>query len=201
MQLKINKFLNTLSLFVLITAVIIFVFVNFIYPFQSETAKTIFYFAFIAFTIGFFFFFKYLENRWDKKIILRMIEEKNIALAEIKSVGAVQQMRDSGFKNYVIYKIEMEVIKENLKREKIVCYEKFNRDVLEVPKGHVYITYDEARPDHVFIIQNDLLPHFPELEPIVSNYEKKVKNLKYLSVIQNNGLIIRTFKQHLKGAN
>lgn len=201
MQLKINKFLNTLSLFVLITAVIIFVFVNFIYPFQSETAKTIFYFAFIAFTISFFFFFKYLENRWDKKIILRMIEEKNIALAEIKSVGAVQQMRDSGFKNYVIYKIEMEVIKENLKREKIVCYEKFNRDVLEVPKGHVYITYDEARPDHVFIIQNDLLPHFPELEPIVSNYEKKVKNLKYLSVIQNNGLIIRTFKQHLKGAN
>ena len=197
MQLKINKFLNTLNLIIALVGVGIVVFINWINPIDDSQLKQVIYIALAVFSFTYFFVFKYLENRWDKKLILKMIEAEHVALAKILSADAVLQIRDSGFRNYIIYKINMEVTKSDLTKETIVCYEKFNKDVLEIPQGFVYITYDPNRPDYVFIIQNDLLAHFPELQPLVQNYERKVSDLKYLVVYQNDGLIIKTFKQHL----
>ncbi len=173
--------------------------INFFFPIQNPTTRNFVYIGLVVFSLVYFYWFKHYESNWDKKIILRMLESQRIALAKILSYGAVSHIRDSNFKNYIIYKLELEVIKPDLTSEKIVCYEKFNNNVTSIPQGHVYITYDEALPDHVFIIQNELLAHFHELAPMVKNYEAKVKDLKYLSVIQNQGLVIKTFHAHLKG--
>ena len=75
--------------------------------------------------------------------------------------------------------------------------EKFSTHQTSIPSGHVYVTYQEDKPEDSLIIPNVIIGSIPEYKPLVDEYEKKIKP-KYLNAYINKGLILQTYKDSIK---
>lgn len=197
MQLKIYRMLNTilLSIMVLLAVALVAVFV---YVDLSQFNIIGIFVVLIVVNAIIFFGYRYLETNWDRKLILKMVDDSKIALARITQADPVKNIRESTGIRYIMYKFYATVTLPDMSVVELEFYDKLNNNMIEVPRGYVYITYDETKPDHHFIIQNDLISLSPHLEPIVVNYEYRVKGLEYLMVYQFRGLNIQKMEEFIK---
>lgn len=143
----------------------------------------------------------YFEINEDKKIINEMAFNGQMALAHIDSACFEKFVKDAVLKRYVIWKLDITYYDENYVGHKETIYEQFAPLQESVPQGNIYITYDPERPDYKFIIPNMLVGAFDSNKNLILGYEKKFKNMKYLNVYYNNGLIVETFAESLKKRN
>ena len=154
--------------------------------------------GFFALTLLTFFGFKTLEINWDRYLIQKMILNGQIGLAEITSAQPLYKIKDSASKFYRLFQIDVVLKDLELNNVKLTFYEKFNIDVRTIPTGNVYITYDPLKPNRIFIIPNGTIARFTNLAPIINFYEQSNIRIKYLDVIEDSGLVIRTYKESLK---
>ncbi len=198
MQLKIYQRLNQIliGLIVLVLATIAVIIINF--SRFDNTLKLIIIVGFFTFTILSFFAFKMLEYNWDKYLIQKMILKGHVALAEITSASPLYTIKDSASKYYRIFQFEVVMKDLELNNTKLTFYEKMNIDVKTVPTGNIYITYDPKKPNRLFIIPNGVIARFTNLAPLINFYEKSNIKIKYLDVIDDQGLVIRTFKESIR---
>ncbi|MDR1635867.1 MAG: hypothetical protein LBR93_00880 [Treponema sp.] len=155
---------------------------------------------FIAgFTVGatiLSFFYKWLENGWDKYVITKMARAGKIALVNIEKGEPYLPLRDSGFRRYWIYRFEGTLYNRERKPRPVSFFEKMNVETREIPQGSVYVTWDETKPAQIFIVPNALIGSLPQLAPLVGAYEKdKALKLKYLDAHYHRGMILRSFRQ------
>jgi hypothetical protein len=141
-------------------------------------------------------FYKWLENNWDKHIIIKMARAGKIALANIETGERYLPLRDSGFIRYWIYRFEGTLYDTEHKPMKKTFYEKMNFETDTIPPGSVYVTWDENKPAQIFIIPNALMGSLPQLAPLAAAYEKDTAiGVKYLDAHYNKGMVLRTFRQ------
>lgn len=196
MQVKIAKILN--NMLIVITLFIVALGVGIIFVAKDYNDILPYYIAsFVLISIALAVVFKWLEARWDKWVITKMVKNGKAALFNIKSAERVLPLRDSSFINYWIYKFEGTLYdRDNHEAIKATFYEKMNRETDKIPAGTVYVTYDETKPTQIFIIPNLMISHMPNLIPIVSDYEADKKiSLKYLDVFYNRGMVLKTFRE------
>ena len=146
-----------------------------------------------------FMAFSYYEMNADRNIIKKMVSEGRIALARINNGGFERFARDSRLKRYVFWKLDVTIFDQDMKKINTTMIEKFNLKQTQIPKGNVYVTYDPAEPEKLFIIPNVLISAFPDLQPLVESYEKN-KDIKitYLNAYYNNGMLLESYKDSLK---
>lgn len=198
MQLRIYRALNFIALLVMlltITAVVVIV-VN-----QAAFAGNTFWVVviFVAVSVILFFLYKMLENNWDKVLLQKKAFKGQIVLANIKKATYVTAIRDTSFKTYVLWAIDVTYYDHQLQPHDTTIIEKLNPACKTIPCGSVYMTYDEKHPDRGLIVQNVIISHIPSLAPLVANYEKaKQIKIKYLDTHYDNGLVIDTFKQQME---
>jgi hypothetical protein len=195
MQIRIARILN--KLLVIFMALIGVLFAG-IFLVRNRYPEYRFYYiaAFVIITVTLTVVFKWLENRWDKSVILKMAREGKIALMNIRGGKRLFPLRDTGLVNYWIY--EIEGILYNREHEKLekVLHEKMNRETGEIPQGSVYVTYDETKPSQLFIIPNVVIGNLPNLIPIVASYEgDKNIAIKYLDAHYRRGMVLRTVRE------
>lgn len=198
MQLKIYQRLNQIliGLIVLVLVTIAVIIINF--SRFDNSLKLIIIVGFFTFTILSFFAFKMLEYNWDKYLIQKMILKGHVVLAEITSASPLYTIKDSASKYYRIFQFEVVMKDLELNNTKLTFYEKMNIDVKTVPTGNIYITYDPKKPNRLFIIPNGVIARFTNLAPLINFYEKSNIKIKYLDVIDDQGLVIRTFKESIR---
>ena len=144
-------------------------------------------------------FFRYLEENWDKKIILKMAKDGKIALMNIKSTKRLMAMRDTSFKNYWIYELEGTLYNDRHEALEKKFQEKMNKATEEIPCGSVYVTYDELKPAQIFIVPNAMIGSLPNLMKTVQDYEKDPKiEVTYLDAHYNKGMVLRSFRDTMK---
>ncbi len=199
MQLKISKQLNKL-LGIMLASMLLLLFGIYYFSGEYPDLKWVFIGSFVIVGMIMFILFKWLENRWDKTVITKMASSGKVALANIKTAKQIMPMRDSGFTSYWLYEFEAELYdpKTHNKIEK-TFYEKMSKSTTSIPKGSVYVTYDEKKPNQIFIVPNVLLSHLPQLASIVSQYERDEKiKIKYLNAYYDKGMVVETFRKAIK---
>ncbi len=198
MQLKIYQRLNQIliGLMAIIVVGLTFIILNFTK--LDTTLKIIAIVGFFSFTVISFFAFKMLEYNWDKYLIQRMILKGQVALAEIINANPLYPIKDSASHFYELWQIEVVIRDAELKTQKVTFYEKMNADIKKIPTGNVYVTYDPEKPERLFIIPNGTIGRFTNLAPLINFYETSKLNIKYLDVIDDQGLVIRTYKESIK---
>jgi hypothetical protein len=151
-------------------------------------------FAFISIALA--LYYKYLEDRWDKRIIMRMAKSGKVALVNITGGKRLMAMRDTSFNTYWIYELEGDLWDRDHVPAKKTFQEKMNKETGEIPSGFVYVTWDEQKPRQIFIIPNAMIGNLPNLMPLVSSYEKDDKiAVKYLDAYYNKGTVLKTYKE------
>ncbi len=198
MQFKIARILNTAL--IIITLIILAMGAGYIFIYNSfPEYKTPYLIGFAAAAILLLWLFKWLESRWDKRIITKMASSGKIALVNIESAERILNMRDSTFSSYWLYSItgrmltpELEVVPE------IKFYEKMNAETGEIPRGTLFITYDKEKPSQIFIVPNVLISHLPELMPTVQKMEGSgLLDVKYLNAYYHKGMVVKTIRETL----
>ena len=164
-----------------------------------ETHSLAVYFGLMFFILIAYFAISYYETNADRNIIRKMVQNGEIALARINEGKFERFGRDSRFKKYVFWKLDVTIYDENLNQINTTMIEKFNIKQTKIPRGNVYVTYNKEKPDVLFIIPNALISVFPELQPKVEKYEKNIKT-QYLNSYYNNGMLLETFKDSMKEA-
>ena len=108
MQIRIARILNKL---LIIFAVLVLVLFTGIFFVAKRYPDYRFYYiaAFVIVTVTLTVVFKWLENRWDKSVILKMAREGKIALMNIRGCLRLFPLRDTGLVNYWIYEIEVDL--------------------------------------------------------------------------------------------
>ncbi|MDR2245062.1 MAG: hypothetical protein LBE17_00090 [Treponema sp.] len=195
MQVRIARILN--KLLVIFAALVLVLFTGIFFVAKRYPDYRFYYIAaFVIVTVTLTVVFKWLENRWDKSVILKMAREGKIALMNIRSGRRLFPLRDTGLVNYWIYEIEGDLYNSEHEKLEKVFHEKMNRDVGEIPQGSVYVTYDDTKPSQIFIIPNVVISNLPNLIPIVASYEKDKKiAVKYLDVFYRRGMVLRTVRE------
>ncbi|MDD3923734.1 MAG: hypothetical protein PHP11_01360, partial [Erysipelotrichaceae bacterium] len=197
MQLKIYQRLNQILIGLIISIIVVLTLVIINFKSFDSSIKIIVIVGFFAFTILSFFGFKMLEYNWDKYLIQKMILKGQVALAEIVTSTPLYPIKDSASHFYRLWQFDMIIKDTELQTHKLTLYEKMNYEVKTIPTGNVYVTYDPEKPKKLFIIPNGMIGRFTNLMPLVSFYEKANLNIKYLDVIDDKGLVIRTYKDSL----
>lgn len=128
-----------------------------------------------------------------RRAVMKKVRQGNIALARINSGKTEKMIRDARFRSYILWDLDLTVIDQDMKSIHTHCIEKFSMEQKSIPSGHVYVTYDPARPEEILILPNILLQQLPEYQPLVEAYEAKVKT-SYLNCYYNHGLILKTFR-------
>ena len=198
MQLKIYQRLNQILIGIMVVTIVSLTIIILNFTKFDATLKITTIVVFFSFTLISFFAFKMLEHNWDKYLIQKMILKGQVALAEIISASPLYPIKDSSAHFYEIWQIEVIVRDLELETHKITLYEKVNADIKRIPTGYVYVTYDPDKPNRLFIIPNGTIGRFTNLAPLINFYETSKLNIKYLDVIDDQGLVIRTFKESIK---
>ena len=131
-----------------------------------------------------------------RRAVMKKVSEGHIALARINSGKTEKMIRDARFRNYMLWDLDLTIIDNDMQTVPAHCIEKFSRQQQSIPVGHVYVTYDPAKPEEILILPNILLQQLPEFQPLVQQYERKVKT-SYLNCYYNYGLILKTYKETL----
>ncbi|MCL1812914.1 MAG: hypothetical protein FWG29_05260 [Treponema sp.] len=198
MQVYIAKTLNKVLLLFLLVIAALFAGILIVSKLHPEYVRWQ-VLVFIAGSIFLAFFFRYLEENWDKKIIGKMAKNGKIALMNIKGGKKLMAMRDTSFRNYWIYEFEGTLYNARHEALEKKFQEKMNKDTEEIPSGSVYVTYDELNPAQIFIIPNAMIGSLPNLMKTVQDYEKDSKiEVKYLDAHYNKGMVLKTFRETMK---
>jgi hypothetical protein len=195
MQIRIARILN--KLLVIFALVIAASFAGIFFVTNRYPEYRLYYIAaFVIVTVTLTVAFKWLENRWDKSVILKMAREGKIALLDIRGGRRLFPLRDTGLVNYWIYEIEGDLYDGGHEKREKVFHEKMNRETEDIPRGSVYVTWDDAKPSQIFIIPNAVIGNLPGLIPVVASYEKDKKiPLKYLDAFYRRGMVLRTVRE------
>jgi len=194
MQFRIAKMLNNLMIYMAV-AIALMVAGGF-YVMQAHPESVIFYFVIcMLIMMVVMIAFKYIESTLDKRLVIKMALENKIALVNIESSAREIPMRDSGFRNYWLYKFEGTLYPQGGEGKPVIFYEKMSAETSEIPTGSIYVTYDEARPGRIFVIPTELLARMPDLKSTVEAYEKRGDvNLKYLYAYNKRGMEIKRYQ-------
>ncbi|MDR1388747.1 MAG: hypothetical protein LBJ31_02060 [Treponema sp.] len=201
MQVFLARTLNKILLLFFVVALALFAGVFVTGHFYPEY-RTYYLGVFAVISIILAVYFKYLENYWDKKIILKMASDGKIALMNIQSGKRLMPLRDTSLGRYWIYELTGQLWnREHIPLQK-TFQEKMNGGTQEIPPGFVYVTYDELKPRQIFIIPNAMIGNLPNLMPLVADYEKdKTIDIRYLDAHYNRGMVLRTFKETIADYN
>ncbi|MBQ6655512.1 MAG: hypothetical protein IJM79_08330 [Erysipelotrichaceae bacterium] len=131
-----------------------------------------------------------------RRAVMKKVREGHIALAKINNGRTEKMIRDARFREYMLWDLDITVIDNNMESIHTHCIEKFSLQQQSIPSGHVYVTYDPAKPEEILILPNALLQQLPEYQPLVETYEYKIKT-SYLNCYYNRGLILKTYKDTL----
>lgn len=196
MQLKIAKIINILL--ILLTVIILALAGGYYFVFHRYPEfKTAYLILFVLITIGLMVFFRWMEERWDKQVIIRMTKNGKVALANIKHTERVMRMRDSAFTNFWLYEFVADLVTPDLENLKDVKFwEKMNIDTTQIPDGSVYVTYDPEKPTQIFVVPNVLISQLPGLMPVVRKIEANA-SIRYLDAFYNKGMVIKSMKDSL----
>ena len=198
MQLKIAKTLN--FALIIVTLLTLSLVAGGLYVHRAFPDFRYYYIAVsVILSIIFMAVFRYLEANWDKNIIIRMTLEGKIAFVNIESSERERLMRDSSFTAYWLYRFEGKLYPQNGKSIAVTFYEKMSRRTTEIPTGSIYVTYDERKPEQIFIIPTDLLVRIPGLEKITAAYEKRNDiDCRYLYAYNNQGMELKNYRDVVK---
>jgi|GEM_PF-1065018 len=200
MQLRIYRFLNLIAFIIMVLTVgtAIAIIVN--RAALADRSTTVFV-IFVVVSVVLFFLYKMLENNWDKVIIQRKAFKGQLVLANIRKATVVTGIRDTSFREYVLWAIDVDYYDRDHKSHQTTIIDKLNPMCKSIPQGTVYMTYDPAHPDRGLIVQNVIISNTPSLAPLVAGYEKDRQiKIKYLDTHYDNGLVIQTFRQQMAGA-
>ena len=144
-------------------------------------------------------FIVWYDTNVDKRIIEKMTANGKIALARINGGTFVRFIRNARMQQQVLWQLDLTVYDQDMNEIKTTAIEKFSSHQTSIPEGNVYVTWDPAKPDHVFVIPNILLSAYPALKDIVEKYEKNKKiKISYLNSYYDKGMILRTFRDTIK---
>jgi hypothetical protein len=195
MQIRIARVLNKVLLLFSVVIVLLFAAIFVVGHYRSDY-KNYFIGVFVLVSIVLALYFRYIEDYWDKRIIIRMAKEGKIALMNISGGKRLVPLRDSSLKRFWIYELEGELYNIEHEAIKKTFQEKMNKDMDEIPQGTVYVSYDEEKPRQIFIIPNAIISSLPNLMPLVQSYEKDSKiTIKYLDAHYNKGIVLKTFQE------
>ncbi len=199
MQLKFYKRSTVmLSIVVLIDAVSIFLLLKYREVWADRKISTILLFAlFISLLQS---LYSYYDLNADRNLIKKRVSNGDVALAKIKDGTFVRFGRDARLKNHVYWKLNVEVYDNDMQKFETSIIEKFSTHQTSIPKGYVYVTYVEGKPEESLIIPNVIISSIPEYKPLVEDYEKALKPT-YLNAYVMDGLMLETYKESLKKQN
>jgi hypothetical protein len=195
MQISIARVLNKVLLLFSLVIVILFAGIFVVGQYRPDY-QNYYIGVFVLVSIVLALYFRYLEDYWDKRIIIRMARAGKIALMNISGGKRLVPLRDSSLKRYWIYELEGDLYNREHEKLKKTFQEKMNKDTNEIPQGTVYVSYDEEKPRQIFIIPNAIISSLPNLMPLVQSYEKDSKiSIKYLDAHYNKGMVLKTFRE------
>jgi len=195
MQLKIYK-KSTILLSIVVIADIISIVLLILNrelwaPYKFQTIFAFVLFLFILSTL-----YSSYDLFTDQRIIRKAVANGDVALAKINSGTFVRFGRDAKLKNHVYWQLDVEIYDNDMKKIETKIIEKFSTHQTSIPKGYVYVTYVEGKPEDSLIIPNVIISSIPEYQPLVQDYEKALKP-KYLNAYINDGLILQTYKDSI----
>jgi hypothetical protein len=156
---------------------------------------------FIAIGLSLLFLFNYYEQHIDRWIIQKMVKNGQVALAEIRKGTFHRLFTDGRFKKHVLWKLELDVYDHDHRKHRVTTIEKFSPHQTSIPAGSVYVTWDPARPDHIFLIPNLLIGSTAALKPLVQGYEDDQQlPVAYLNCFYDEGIRLMTYQQSMKEA-
>ena len=196
MQLKLYK-KSTILLALVITIDIVAIFFLLNYLKSDNANKFLAIIAFIAFIFILYFIYSYYDLYADRNLIKKAVSNGDVALAKIKDGTFVRFARDSRLTNHVYWELNVEIYDNDMKKIDTSIIEKFSTHQTSIPKGYVYVTYLQDKPEDSLIIPNVIISSIAEYKPLVDEYEKKIKP-KYLNAYINKGLILQTYKDSIK---
>ncbi len=196
MQLKFYKRSTVmLSIVVLIDAVSIFLLLKYREVWADRKISTILLFAlFISLLQS---LYSYYDLNADRNLIKKRVSNGDVALAKIKDGTFVRFGRDARLKNHVYWKLNVEIYDNDMHKFETSIIEKFSTHQTSIPKGYVYVTYVEGKPEESLIIPNVIISSIPEYKPLVEDYEKALKPT-YLNAYVMDGLMLETYKESIK---
>ncbi len=160
-------------------------------PYKFQTIFAFVLFLFILSTL-----YSSYDLFTDQRIIRKAVANGDVALAKINSGTFVRFGRDAKLKNHVYWQLDVEIYDNDMKKIETKIIEKFSTHQTSIPKGYVYVTYVEGKPEDSLIIPNVIISSIPEYQPLVQDYEKALKP-KYLNAYINDGLILQTYKDSI----
>ena len=160
-------------------------------PYKFQTIFAFVLFLFILSTL-----YSSYDLFTDQRIIRKAFANGDVALAKINSGTFVRFGRDAKLKNHVYWQLDVEIYDNDMKKIETKIIEKFSTHQTSIPKGYVYVTYVEGKPEDSLIIPNVIISSIPEYQPLVQDYEKALKP-KYLNAYINDGLILQTYKDSI----
>ena len=195
MQLKLYK-KSTLLLFLVVLADVVSIALLLIYREKWAPYKIPVIAAFVLFLFLLSTCYSWYDLNADRNLIRKRVSNGDVALAKIKDGSFVRFGRDAKLKNHVYWKLNAEIYDNDMKKHDAVIIEKFSTHQTSIPKGYVYVTYEEGKADDALIIPNVIISSIPEYRPLVEDYEKALKP-KYLNAYINNGLILQTYEDSI----
>jgi hypothetical protein len=187
-----------LSIVVLIDIVSIFLLLKYREVWADHKISTILLFAFFISLLQ--SLYSYYDLNADRNLIKKRVSNGDVALAKIKDGTFVRFGRDARLKNHVYWKLNVEVYDNDMQKFETSIIEKFSTHQTSIPKGYVYVTYVEGKPEESLIIPNVIISSIPEYKPLVEDYEKALKPT-YLNAYVMDGLMLETYKESLKKQN
>ncbi len=152
--------------------------------------------AFVLFLFLINGIFSYYDLNADKNLIRKAVSNGDVALAKVKEGSFVRFGRDARLKNHVFWKLDVEIYDNDMKKHDAQIIEKFSLHQTSIPKGFVYVTYEEGKKDDSLIIPNMIIASIPEYKVLTDDYEKALKP-KYLNAYINDGLILENYQDSL----
>ena len=196
MQLKLYK-RSTLFLTIVIIIDLLCIFLLLNFKEQLGISKTTSIVLFVLFALVLLMSYAHYDLNADKNIIRKRVSNGDVALAKIKDGTFVRFARDARLRNHVYWKLDVEIYDNDMKKHDATIIEKFSTHQTSIPKGYVYVTYVEGKPEDSLIIPNAIISSIIEYKPLVEDYEKALKP-KYLNAYINDGLILQTYQDSIK---
>ena len=193
MRQKLNKKIMMLTglLYGLLIGMIVF-----LYLFRQQLGNYRYLVVALTFLLAFLgsYLLSRYENTVDKKYIEKMVAQGKIALARSGKAERGNVIKSPLRPSNVYYKIDVTVYDHEGNSHEAQLIDLFSIMQDKIPEGNFYVTYDSS-DDEMLIVPMGLISMYPLNQPLVEKYEKIIKNLKYLNVYFNKGILIETYEQ------
>lgn len=169
-----------------------------IYFFRNKISNVYIVLVFVA---GVSLVASFLINNYrqevDKRYIELMVANNNIALARIDKYQYLKSFKDDSINKSKLFELDITYYDTSLKQHKATITDLFCNSQQDIPLGHVYITYKD-NSDSILIVPTFVMQKYESNHTIIERYESNIKDIKYLSVLYNKGLLIETFKESIR---